>query len=76
MKNISSVFSRDALSALKEQMGIVFNDEHDYSQGELLTLYDRIEENFPYSYQENGEPTELGRIFEEIVDTFHDHILE
>lgn len=76
MKNISSVFSRDALSALKEQMDIVFDDGHDYSQGELLTLYDRIEEDFPYSYQENGEPTELGHIFEEIVDTFHDHILE
>lgn len=76
MKNITSVFSKDALSALQEQMGIVFDDEHDYSQTELLTLYDRIEEDFPYSYQENGEPTELGHIFEEIVDTFHDHILE
>lgn len=76
MKNITSMFSKDALSALKEQLDIVFDDERDYSQGELLTLYDRIEENFPYSYQENGEPTELGRIFEEIVDTFHDHILE
>ena len=76
MKNITSMFSKDALSALKGQMDIVFDDERDYSQGELLTLYDRIEENFPYSYQENGEPTELGRIFEEIVDTFHDHILE
>lgn len=76
MKNITSMFSKDALSALKEQLDIVFDDERDYSQGELLALYDRIEENFPYSYQENGEPTELGRIFEEIVDTFHDHILE
>lgn len=76
MKNITSVFSKDALSALKEQMDIVFDDERDYSQGELLALYDRIEEDFPYSYQESGEPTELGRIFEEIVDTFHDHILE
>lgn len=70
MKNVASLFSSEARKALEEKLGIIFSDEHDYSRHELQVLYERISDNFPYAFDAAGEPLEMGRIFEEIINVF------
>ena len=70
MKNIASRFSADARLALKRELDIELSDEQDYTSDELEDLYNRIADDFPYSYDANGEPLELGRLFEEIMNVF------
>lgn len=72
MKNVASKFSKEALDALEKELHITLSDERDYSAAELVALYDRITDDFPYSYDENGNPMKNGYIFEEIVDVFCD----
>lgn len=68
MKNIAARFSAAALAELKKQLNIELTDEHDYSDDEILDIYERVTDDFPYAFDENGEPLRMGRIFEEIVD--------
>ena len=70
MKNVASYFSAKARTVLKRELNIVLSDEKDYSHSELETLYNRITDDFPYSYEEDGTPTEMGQIFEEILNVF------
>lgn len=69
MKNLSVLFSEEARTALKMNLGIVLHDEHNYSPDELEALYEQITENFPYAY-DGDQPAQLGEVFEEIVDVF------
>ena len=69
MKNLSKWFSKDALEELKK-MGIQINDDYEYTDDDLLDLYETITEGFPYAYDEDGNPLRMGMIFEEIVDAF------
>ena len=68
MKGVASHFSTDALGELKSQLGIELSDVHDYTEDELLDIYERVTDNFPYVFDADGEPLRMGRIFEEIVD--------
>ena len=52
MKNIASRFSTDARLALKRELDIDLSDEKDYSGDELENLYNRIADDFPYSYDD------------------------
>lgn len=70
MKNVASLFSGGAKEALQESLGITLSDDHDYSRDELEQLYERITDEFPYSYDPDGSPQESGMIFDEIIDTF------
>ncbi len=70
MKNIASLFSDRAKEALQKNLGITLSDDHDYSRDELELLYERITDEFPYSYGSDGSPQESGMIFDEIIDTF------
>lgn len=70
MKNIASLFSDRARDALQKNLGITLSDDNDYSQDDLEQLYERITDEFPYSFDSDGSPQELGSVFEEIVDTF------
>lgn len=70
MKNIASLFSDRARTALKESLGITLSDDRDYSQDELEQLYERITDEFPYSFDSDGSPQDSGMIFDEIIDTF------
>lgn len=70
MKNIASLFSDRARTALRESLGITLSDDRDYSQNELEQLYERITDEFPYSFDSDGSPQEPGMIFDEIIDTF------
>lgn len=72
MKNVASFFSKEALDALEEEMGIRLTDDYDYSHDELFNIYEKIEADFPYKYDEDGMPLRLGRIFEHLIDTFYD----
>lgn len=71
MKSISKWFSKDALDELRK-MGIELDDNRDYTDDDLLDLYERITEEFPYAYDEDGMPLRTGKIFEEIVDAFEE----
>lgn len=70
MKNVASLFTQEARAALENQLGIALSDGHDYSDEELGGLYERITEEFPYSFDENGEPDPMGLLFESLLDTF------
>lgn len=71
MKNVASLFSAEAQKELSVQLNIVLSDEYDYSDDELMDLYARITDEFPYSFDANGRPLRMGRIFEEILNVFH-----
>lgn len=70
MKNVASKFSEEALLALRRELSIDLSDEKDYSADDLEDLYDQIVSDFPYEYDKDGSPLELGKLFEEIVDVF------
>lgn len=70
MKNIASMFSAEARDELKKQLAVELSDDHDYSVNELNDLYDRITDDFPYAYKDNGDPEPRGVIFEGIIDVF------
>ena len=62
MKNVASLFTQEARAALENQLGIALSDGHDYSDEELGGLYERITEEFPYSFDENGEPMKDAKV--------------
>lgn len=68
MKNITARFSAEALKELRKQVGVVLDDEHDYSDDEIGNLYVKVTDEFPYEYGGDGERLRMGRIFDEIVD--------
>lgn len=70
MKNFASLFSEDAREELKKQLGIELSDTHDYTEEELDKLYCRITDDFPYEYDQDGEPLRMGEIFEGMIDVF------
>lgn len=70
MKNVASCFSKEAQDVLKRELHIELSDTRDYSAPELEALYDQITDDFPYSYEDDGTPTDMGQIFEEIVNVF------
>jgi len=67
---LNQLFSNKMKVALKSELGIELDDNHDYSSEELETLYEQITDGFPYEYNENGMPDENGLIFEELIDVF------
>ena len=71
MKNLSKWFSKDALEELSK-MGVRIDDDLDYTDDDLLNMYEKITEEFPYAYDEDGNPTRMGIIFEEIVDALEE----
>ena len=71
MKNVNSHFSDEELDSLKK-IGIQFDPEHDYTDDELLDMYEKIEDELPCAFDDKGEPLKSGRIFESIVDKFYD----
>ena len=70
VKGIASLFTDEARAELDRQLGIVLSDDYDYSSEELSEMYDRIADDFPYAYGDNGAPLPMGRIFDSIIDIF------
>ena len=70
MKNVASYFSEKARAALKCELNIELSDTKEYSYNELEDLYNQITDDFPYSYEADGSPTEMGQVFEEIINVF------
>lgn len=71
MKNIGKLFTNKELREL-QKIGIAFNPEHDYSDDELIDIHEKITDEFPYEYDNDG-PKESGHIFESIIDKFYDN---
>lgn len=77
MRNVASLFNEETLNALKEELDICLTDNHDYSQEELDDIFMKIEDDFPYEYDKDGMPLRLGRIFEDLIDTFqHNNLVK
>lgn len=70
--SLASVFTEKERNALQEYCGIVLSDDREYSRGDLLGIYDLVCDMFPYEYDHEGRPLELGWIFENIVDKLVD----
>lgn len=71
IKKFASMFTEEVRIALQEHLQIKLSDDYDYSDDEIEELFDRITADFPYSYDDEGEPLEMGRVFEDIIDTFY-----
>ncbi len=76
MKNLASLFSLEALRELEKQLGIKIDDNKDYTSDELEELYDKITDEFPYGYGEDGEPLYMGKVFEGIIDVLANILYE
>lgn len=72
MTGVKSVFSPEELNFMESTIGLQLSDTKDYSPDELLDIYDRITDDLPYEYDEDGTPLESGRLFESIIDKFID----
>ena len=59
MKNVASVFTPEEQLFIKEYGGVVLDDDKDYSDDELVSIYDAVTEDAPYT-----------DVFESIVDKF------
>lgn len=73
MTGVKSVFSPEELRFMERTIGLQLSDSKDYSSDELLDIYDRITEDLPYEYDDDGTPCEGGRLFESIIDKFIDN---
>lgn len=71
VKGVASLFSLEARQSLRDYLNIILNDEYDYSKEELVDLYEKITDEFPYEYGANGEPLLTAKIFESILDVFY-----
>lgn len=67
MKGLASVFSPKEQKALQEYCGIILHDDKDYTDDEILEIYDLVCDTFPYEYADDGRPLELGWLFEGII---------
>ena len=72
MKGLASIFTEQEREALRVHCGLALHDDKDYSRDELLEIYDLVCDTFPYEYDDDGYPLELGWIFEHIVDKLVD----
>ena len=50
VKGVASLFSLEARQSLRDYLNIILNDEYDYSKEELVDLYEKITDEFPYEY--------------------------
>ncbi len=74
MKGVRSVFTEEELNFIKTYTGIEFSDDKDYSDDEIVDIYERLTDELPYDYDDDGYPKKNGRLFESIVDKFYDHL--
>ena len=72
MKGLASIFTEKEQKALQQHCGFVLRDDKDYTRDEILEIYDLVCDTFPYEYDDDGYPLELGWIFEHIVDKLVD----
>lgn len=73
MTGVRSVFTKEELDFMKTSLGLEFYDDKDYSDDELLEIYERITQDLPFEYDSDGFPKKSGWLFERIVDKFYDH---
>lgn len=68
MIGLASMFTVKEQQALQKYCGIVLNDDKDYTDDEILEIYELFCETFPHEYDSKGRPMETALLFEHIVD--------
>lgn len=72
MSNVNSHFNNHQLEILKN-IGIVFDDNKDYSDDELINIHDTITEAYlDKCFDKKGNALPLAKDFEQIIDIFFD----
>lgn len=73
MKNIRTLYNKEQLSML-ESIGVNLDNDKDYSDDELINIYDEITEHYQVTcFDKNGEPLPSAREWETIIDIFYDN---
>ena len=72
MTGLASQFTEEERQALQAYCGLILLDDKDYTSDEILEIYDLVCDEFPYEYDEDGRPLELGWMFEHIIDKLVD----
>lgn len=75
MIGVKSLFTEAERKFMKDKIGVEFSDSKDYSEDELMEIYELILEKLPYEYDSDGRPQEAGWLFEFIIDRFHDYLI-
>lgn len=73
MTGVRSVFDQEELDFIESSIGLVLSDTKDYTDDELLEIYDLITEELPCEFDEEGYPLKTGWLFEHIIDKFLEH---
>lgn len=73
MTGVKAVFTAKEQDFMKSAIGLDFSNTKDYSADELLDIHQRILDELPCEYDDNGAPKETAKLFESIVDKFYDH---
>lgn len=73
MKNIRTLYNEEQLAML-ESIGINLDNDKDYSDDELINIYDEITDYYQVAcFDKNGEPLPSARKWETIFDIFYDN---
>lgn len=67
MPKLNEILLQNELSEI-EKAGILVEPEKDYSSVEIEELYNSVTDDFPYEYDQEGNPLHLGQVFERIID--------
>lgn len=72
MKNVRSIFNEQQNNLLKT-IGIELSDDIDYSDDELIDIYDKITDHYQVAaFDKNSRPLPIARKWETIIDIFFD----
>ncbi|MBD5146969.1 MAG: hypothetical protein HDT21_13855 [Ruminococcus sp.] len=71
MKNIKNKFTVNQIKIL-ESIGIVFDDNVDYTDEMLMKFHDVITDNYLSQFDKAGNPSNNAIIYEQIIDIFYD----
>lgn len=71
MKKIKNKFNADQIQILGS-IGIVFDDNIDYTDEMLMDFHDVITDNYLSQFDKTGNPSNNAIIYEQIIDIFYD----
>jgi hypothetical protein len=72
MIGLASIFTEEELEFMKNSIGLELSDTKDYSEDELMDIYEKICDELPMDFWPDGTPKRTGWLFESIVDKFYD----
>lgn len=70
MTGVRAAFTEKELEFMRTAIGLELSDTRDYSDDELLVLFDRVTDELPLDLDDEGRPLARGWLFGSIVDKF------